>query len=71
MSSNKEIIDRAQAFVEKLAEIMTDFNVNLADDGGGTSVYINNSFIQFSGLVQQIYLFKSFVFTINEYITVV
>ena len=47
MSSNKEIIDRAQSFVEKLAEIMSDFNVNLSDDGGGTSVYINSSFIGF------------------------
>lgn len=47
MSSNKEIMDRTQSFLEKLAEIMTEFSVNFSDDGDGTAVYINNSFIGF------------------------
>ena len=47
MASNKEILDQAQSFVEKLADIMTEYNVNLSDDGGGTSVYINSSFVGF------------------------
>ena len=47
MASNREIMDQAQAFIEKLAEIMTEYRVNLSDDGGGTSVYINNSFVGF------------------------
>ena len=45
MASNKEILDRAQYFIEKLAEIMSEFSVNFSDDGGATAVYLNNSFI--------------------------
>tara|TARA_B100001287_G_C22483343_1_gene435433 strand:- start:343 stop:558 length:216 start_codon:yes stop_codon:yes gene_type:complete len=45
MASNKEIMDQAQRFVEKLAEIMTEFSVNISDDGGGTGVYLNSSFV--------------------------
>ncbi len=45
MASNKEITDQAQRFIERLAEVMTEFGINLSDDGGGTAVYLNNSFV--------------------------
>ena len=45
MASNKEITDHAQRFIERLAEVMTEFGINLSDDGGGTAVYLNNSFV--------------------------
>ena len=45
MASNKEITDQAQRFIERLAEVMTEFDINLSDDGGGTAVYLNNSFV--------------------------
>ena len=44
MASNKEILDQAQSFVEKLAEIMTEYRVNFDGESG---VYINNSFLGF------------------------
>lgn len=44
MASNKEILDQAQSFVEKLAEIMTEYRVNFDGESG---VYINNSFVGF------------------------
>ena len=44
MASNKEIIDQAQSFIEKLAEIMTEYRVNFDGESG---VYINNSFLGF------------------------
>lgn len=44
MTSRKEIMDQAQSFIEKLAEIMTEYNVNFDGEGG---VYINNSFLGF------------------------
>ena len=44
MASNKEIIDQAQSFIEKLAEIMTEHRVNLDGESG---VYINSSFLGF------------------------
>ena len=47
MASNKEIMDQAQSFVEKMAEVMTEYSVNLSEDGGGIGVYINSSFVGF------------------------
>lgn len=44
MASNKEIMDQAQSFIEKLAEIMTEYQVNFDGESG---VYINNSFLGF------------------------
>jgi hypothetical protein len=44
MASNKEIMDQAQSFIEKLAEIMTEYRVNFDGESG---VYINNSFLGF------------------------
>ena len=44
MASNKEIMDQAQSFIEKLAEIMTEYCVNFDGESG---VYINNSFLGF------------------------
>ena len=44
MASNKEIMDQAQSFIEKLAEIMTEYRVNFDGESG---VYINNSFVGF------------------------
>ena len=45
MASNKEIMDQAQGFIEKLAEVMTEYSVNISDDGGGTAIYLNSSFV--------------------------
>lgn len=47
MASNKEIMDQAQSFVEKMAEVMSEYSVNLSEDGGGIGVYINGSFVGF------------------------
>lgn len=44
MASNKEIMDQAQSFIEKLAEIMTEYRVNFDGESG---VYINSSFLGF------------------------
>ena len=44
MASNKEMMDQAQSFIEKLAEIMTEYRVNFDGESG---VYINNSFLGF------------------------
>ena len=44
MASNKEILDQAQSFIEKLAEIMTEYRVNFDGESG---VYINSSFLGF------------------------
>ena len=44
MASNKEIMDQAQSFIEKLAEIMTEYRVNFDGESG---VSINSSFLGF------------------------